>query len=584
MSACVKARVTVEERPITTASLTHETLNEIRGRFFVPTYQRGYRWGKDEVRHLLEDIWASGGKPYSLQPIVVKLREDAASKSEKEWELIDGQQRLTTLYLILHYIQHELRHGMGAPYTLHYATRTDSTEFLATIHLSHQEDRRNIDYFHMHVAYGAIGDWFASHGDLYSRNRAAGKLHGYLFDSVRVIRYEAPADVAAIPLFTRLNIGRIPLTAAELVKAALLSGAGERTLEIASQWDAIERDLHEPDTWAFVAGLDGEDGDTQYPTRISLLLDALADGINAPERRRDRYHTFDTLLPSIRADGATFWSSVLAMHAQILGWHRQPGIYNKIGFLVATGMSLGRFTRLASGIRKSAFEEALDRHIRAHIKTSNEQLATLNYVYNRAKLMDILLLLNVQTATQAGQHFPFARHVGRRWSLEHIHAQNAEDLNRADQWKTWLESHQKALRALGKSPEMDALDAKIDAVIAEIAVGKGSGDTFKLLSEDILGLLNRDTDADHFIHNLALLSSAHNSSLNNSVFEVKRQMIMKLDSAGEYVPPCTRNVFLKYYTGADAQQPHFWSEPDKIAYTKAIRKQLQPYLTSTSEL
>jgi hypothetical protein len=41
---------------------------------------------------------------------------------------------------------------------------------------------------------------------------------------VRVIWYEAPVSVEAIPLFTRLNVGRIPLTDAGLIKAALLSG------------------------------------------------------------------------------------------------------------------------------------------------------------------------------------------------------------------------------------------------------------------------------------------------------------------------------------------------------------------------
>ena len=43
-----------------------------RGRLFIPSYQRGYRWTADEVTKLLDDIWESTGKRYSLQPIVVK--------------------------------------------------------------------------------------------------------------------------------------------------------------------------------------------------------------------------------------------------------------------------------------------------------------------------------------------------------------------------------------------------------------------------------------------------------------------------------------------------------------------------------
>ena len=66
----------------------------IEGAFFIPSYQRGYRWTADEVTKLLDDIWESTGKRYSLQPIVVK------SLGGGKWELIDGQQRLTTLFLI----------------------------------------------------------------------------------------------------------------------------------------------------------------------------------------------------------------------------------------------------------------------------------------------------------------------------------------------------------------------------------------------------------------------------------------------------------------------------------------------------
>lgn len=90
-------------------------------------------------------------------------------------------------------------------------------------------------------------------------------------------------------------MGRIPLTDAELVKALLLSGVrttqSDRAQELAAQWDVIERDLRNPDVWAFVAGAD-EIGDSgNYPTRISLLLDTLAPLAHdhPPDRKRPRY-------------------------------------------------------------------------------------------------------------------------------------------------------------------------------------------------------------------------------------------------------------------------------------------------------
>jgi uncharacterized protein with ParB-like and HNH nuclease domain len=80
---------------------TNRTVGDLSGHFLVPGYQRGFRWGHHEVEALLNDIVASDGK-YYLQPLVVKRLDD------QRWELIDGQQRLTTLYLILQYIHGHL--------------------------------------------------------------------------------------------------------------------------------------------------------------------------------------------------------------------------------------------------------------------------------------------------------------------------------------------------------------------------------------------------------------------------------------------------------------------------------------------
>ena len=54
----------------------------------------------------------------------------------------------------------------------------------------------------------------------------------------------------------------------------------------------------------------------------------------------------------------------------------------------------------------------------------------------------------------------------------------------------------------------------------------------------------------HGLGNLALLQRDFNSKLNNAVFALKRERILELDKAGAYILPCTRNVFLKYYTRA----------------------------------
>ena len=76
--------------------------------YYIPNYQRGYRWGEDEVTKLLDDIWdfASHRKSqfYCLQPLIILPQEPSDVERAVRYEVLDGQQRLTTLNLIVHYI------------------------------------------------------------------------------------------------------------------------------------------------------------------------------------------------------------------------------------------------------------------------------------------------------------------------------------------------------------------------------------------------------------------------------------------------------------------------------------------------
>ena len=80
--------------------------------FYIPSYQRGYRWDKKQVEDLLKDIsdFASDSKKgdfYCLQPIVVKSKiwKHKDGTDIDGWEVIDGQQRLTSLLLLLNYLR-----------------------------------------------------------------------------------------------------------------------------------------------------------------------------------------------------------------------------------------------------------------------------------------------------------------------------------------------------------------------------------------------------------------------------------------------------------------------------------------------
>ena len=141
-------------------NLETKLVGDIQGHFYVPDYQRGYRWGRNEVETLLNDVYEYGGKikksdtdNYCLQPVVVRNLGD-------KYELIDGQQRLTTLYLIYIYMNKVSNGFMSAPkFSLSYETRKESADFLKDPSESKKED--NIDFYFIYNAYKTIENWFS---------------------------------------------------------------------------------------------------------------------------------------------------------------------------------------------------------------------------------------------------------------------------------------------------------------------------------------------------------------------------------------------------------------------------------------
>ena len=551
-------------------SLKILAVGDIAGDFFVPAYQRGYRWTEHEVGQLLEDIRDSNGATYYLQPLVVKARDDGS------WELVDGQQRLTTLYLVFQYLARTHLPSAATGYTITYETRQGSKEYLDR--LSEADAERNIDFFHMFRAYQCIEEWFAKFE--HRTTHEATRLYGYLFDHVKVLWYEAPADADSTDLFTRLNVGRIPLTDAELVKALLLSrgqagvGQTDRALEMAAHWDGIERDLRVPEVWSFVTGEAKEEA-----THISLLLDTLVGGPRG--RERPLFETFESLRDRIEEYPQGFWRDVVDLHSLVLGWYEDRALFHKVGYLTAVGRTFEELVELSKDKGRSAFEAALDDRIRTHLSLTGDQVADLTYTTRGTS--DVLLLMNVETIRamqDSSERYSFRANAAGSWSLEHIHAQNAEPLTTVEQWRTWLEYHRNALADL---PDLDeerraSLLGRIEVVLSTEVTQQSFSATEKELTPVFAPADEPDNGEVDSIANLALLDHRDNAALNNSVFEVKRRDMIRRDKEGSYIPACTRNVFLKYYTESGNQQLHFWSAADRHAYLGAIQKVVGPYL------
>lgn len=561
---------------MSTINLTTKKVGEITGDFIIPSYQRGYRW-QEEVKILLDDInEIPDGENYCLQPIVVKKTDD------NKYELIDGQQRLTTLFLILGYIR-TFRPKLQQKYTIDYEIREKSKEFLSDLDFDNINDAaQNIDEYFINEAAKTIKDWFDNTPD---DDNAANLIANKLNNKVNIIWYEINGTEDAISLFTRLNIGKIPLTNAELVKAIFLSrnnGIDERyQLEISTQWDDIEKELHDEKLWYFITNKKAED----FSTRIELLFDLMAD---KKDGDKERYRTFFWFMEQSKSDEYAgnkikLWEQVIETFQRLKEWFIDSELYHKIGYLITVNnKSLRELISESSEKGKNDFRRSLNQSIAESIDFNKEYL-DLSYEnkYDLPNIEKLLLLFNVESVFQNGDksmRFPFDKHKNKNggWSLEHIHAQQSEGLNTKALWNEWLDLHVQSLKNIDGTQNA-ALIEEIESRNKENL----TEESFNAWFEKMIQALNFEQNIDyiHMLSNMALLGTFDNSALNNSTFDVKRDKILEMDKNGDYIPICTRRVFLKYYTPSGENQLHFWGKSDRDAYVEAMNATLKPYLS-----
>ena len=578
--------------------LEQKFVGNIKGQFLIEAYQRGYRWADDEIIHLLEDISeVRDGQFYCLQPVVVK-QVGVGSKGEAIYELIDGQQRLTTLFLIMKY----LNQFIDLNYSIEYVTRKSengnvgSKELLDTIETRNLDsDSTNIDELFIKNAYKIIKGWF--NDDKKTQKKFASKLEEY----VSVIWYEVDPDENSTDIFTRLNIGKINLTNAELVKALFLSKGGnideKKQHEIALEWDRMEKELHNKKFWAFITN----EKEENYPIRMEVLFDI----IEKKPSKEDDFFTFNSFYKKFKNSSNKYetWETIVRYYQQLQEWYKNFDLFHQIGFLIAQGENikdlLDKALNDSNPMLKSAFRDEIIKLIRkkmVFVKVNEKQqeeeidYADLNYESHSSFIQTLLLLFNVETIRQKGDEdnrFPFERYKNQgTWSLEHIHAQNSESLKSNDEWREWLTSHKKSLETLIEEQKAAGTDvsekekviSEIDNVITNINTKNYRGsirDEFNAVAPKVTSFLSDGDDYTqmHSLSNMALLTVGENAALNNSTFDVKRTKIIEMDKNGDYIPLCTRNVFMKYYSGSDTKL-HFWSDSDRKCYIKAINKVL----------
>lgn len=347
--------------------------------FFVPNYQRGYRWKESQVQQLLNDLsefdYEKGNESrfYCLQPLVVK--ED----KEKGWIVIDGQQRLTTLFIILTCIEKMLYKEKAKLFVMNYQNKTQMHDWLESLGIVKLDpnsgevidevalNEEDIDAYHITNAYLTVKKWLEN---TYDYKAIGAEIREKIRTYTRFIWYEINGDVKPEIIFTNINMGKIKLTNAELIKALLLKkdnykGESEKEItasqiKISTAWDNMEATLQREDMWRF---LTGSGKFSSIDTHMELIFQIMANEIiksrvekypefyieNEKQLNRETYTfiIFNREIEYMKREYVDvgdykyskmledFWGKVESFYNMFIDWYEDREWYHLIGVLLS---------------------------------------------------------------------------------------------------------------------------------------------------------------------------------------------------------------------------------------------------------
>lgn len=610
--------------------ITIRELLERKYNFFIPDYQRGYRWGEKEISTLMKDLKEFCEKHdsgfYCLQPITLKqmstdeIKEkklDQVKTENEEWfEVVDGQQRLTTIYILMSCAYEATIVPMlqKTLYELRYETRESSADFLKSLNKQTKESaKKNIDFDFMFTAYTNIKKWFEEQLKLKTEPNPAMMVSDLLCGGrkgpdVKIILYMADEKVKSEDLFNNLNAGKILLSNSELIKALFLSKSSMSNVKdsngniispekqyacqhhISLQWDMIEKSFVDRDFWSFVTNKE----QPNYDTKIDMLFEIIYEG-------KDTFSAVEQALET--SDAWQLWLQIERYYNILQEWYKDNNLYHFIGYIItrSTEGKLRELLRASEQCPRAEFLDKILQSIKDKLPKSWDEAKIFSYEKNYEQIIDLLLFYNVEvTRKQNEQRFPFFYYKQQSYSLEHIHAQNADkfDENKKEPLVKFLRDHIDLLAQKYKLLESEKADS---AQLNDLSLLIKNCENFINNSANITGGELRDTinlvltalsnisaqtgtsAIKDELCNMALLDQSQNSFLSASAFAYKRNKIIELDQEGDFIPVCTRRVFMKYYAkptdaAAYSSQIYYWSQEDRQAYLQNIKDEISPYI------
>ncbi len=225
------------------------------------------------------------------------------------------------------------------------------------------------------------------------------------------------------------------------------------------------------------------------------------------------------------------------------------------------------------------------------------------YNVNNKDIRKVLLLFNIQSilSSQEGEmRFPFNKYKLEKWDIEHINSQTEQqtDIKKSKIWA--LDLLEFITQKRGYTIDMSEVEeGKSTAEVQKECVAILDDKELGKLADKLIFILEKEKiDIDYFesvvaearklfkegeiiepdnISNLALLDYSTNRSYGNAMFPIKRKRIIQNDMSGLFVPLCTKNVFLKYYS-KQMKDVMYWQQHDAADYLQSITTTLNEFL------
>ena len=565
--------------------------------YYIPSYQRGYRWDDKQVTDLLDDLYevfVTKQESYCLQPLVVSTIED------NRFEIIDGQQRLTTIFILLT----RFSKFINEKFQLDYEIRTDCAGFLQNLE-NEILNYSNADYAHISNAYKKVNSWLAEKIEKRVDSNIEMNIFQTLLEKVEIIWYdiEEKDRTERIKIFTRLNSGKIPLTNAELIKALFLSKANfgntsddiyTKQLDISNKWNQIEYSLQDEEFWNFIIP-----SELNIPTRIDYLLQLIVR--NKGNEIKEEWDVFRYYYPfyvdaqqNKKYDFVdSNWKDLELYFTLLQDWYNHNTYYHLIGLLIWDGVDILELLKVYQESDKKSFVTYLFKEIEERF--CGFDFGALDYKKSYRDVERVLVFFNViESYHRAIHRFPFKRLKDEavKWTLEHIHPQNALEIKQSE-YAQWLKDHLEIILHLNDDNQYGELIESVEKLIAELKNSKNKKEfklLFETLSSQVLQIFEfkeggnnlispkskiafEILGGEHHLSNMALLDSKRNTSLGNSAFGVKRKAIIDFELNGVFIPLATKNSFLKYYSDFP-KHLNYWTLEDRDEYLFKIQERI----------